>query len=85
MALAITTNNHVRPFVGDPEASIVIFRGEPLDVSEAQVAPDDFKALGWDGVIATSYFDGIAVRYFDRDGKAFDDGVVIGHFYYSED
>lgn len=83
MPLTITTNNRVRPFVDDDNTTVT-FRGEPLDISEAQIAPDDFKALGYDGVIPTSMWDGIAVRYFDRYGDQFDDGVVIGHFYYSE-
>lgn len=53
------------------------FRGSWWDSHEFQVAPDSYRARGWDGVMATSYFAAVLLRYFDRDGYELE-GVVVG-------
>lgn len=50
------------------------FRDSWWDTHEFERAPDSLKARGWDGVMATSYWDAVVLRYFDRDGY-----VVVGH------
>lgn len=54
------------------------FRDSWWDAHEFVVAPDSLKARGWDGVMTTSYWDAIVLRYFDRDGYELE-GVVVGH------
>lgn len=54
------------------------FRDSWWDSHEFERAPDEYKALGWDGVMGTSYFDAVVLRYFDRDGNELE-GVVVGH------
>lgn len=55
------------------------YRGSFYDYYEFQTAGNDVKALGFDGVQGQSYFDAIAVRYFDRDGYEYDNEIVVGH------
>ncbi len=55
------------------------YRGSWYDYYEFEVASDSFKAKGFDGVQAQSYFDAIIVRYFDREGCEYDGEIVVGH------
>jgi hypothetical protein len=83
MALHITTNNHVRPYIQGDFGEAIKYRGSIIELSDVVIAPDEFKALGYDGVMATSLWDGLAFRFFDRDGYDLD-GVVVAHFYYAD-
>lgn len=55
------------------------YRGSWYDYYEFEVASDTFKAEGFDGMQAQSYFDAIIVRYFDKDGYEYDGEIVVGH------
>lgn len=58
------------------------FRGSWYDANEFEVAPARFKRLGFDGIQTSSYFDAVILRYFDRDGYAYDDQVVVGYVFW---
>ena len=58
------------------------YRGTWYDSHEFEVSGDDLKALGYDGVQTSSYFDAIAIRYFDADGHQYDDAVVVAHIHW---
>ena len=57
------------------------YRGSTYDVREFTVAGDGVKALGFDAVQASSYWDAIVIRYFDREGYALE-GIVVGHLHW---
>lgn len=57
------------------------YRGSWYDYHEFQPTSESLAADGWDAVQPQSYFDAIAVRYFDRDGRQLD-GVVVAHIHW---
>lgn len=63
----------------DYSARFFEYRGAWYDVHEFQVAPDGYKARGWDGVQPESYFSAVLVQWFDRDGAYRDDEIVVGY------
>lgn len=58
------------------------YRGAWYDSHEFERAGDNIKALGFDGVQASSYFDAIALRYFDEEGYEYDGAVVVAHIHW---
>lgn len=62
----------------------VQYRGSWYDVHEFTSAPDSVKALGYDGIQPQSYFDTVAIRFFDRDGHLIDggDSVIVAHIHW---
>ena len=66
---------------GEEQYSLRFFsyRGSWYDYFEFEVAPDSFKARGWDGVQTESYFSAVLVSYFDRDGYELEDQVIVGY------
>lgn len=59
------------------------YRGSVYDLNDGfEPAPDAIRRHGFDGWEPQSYFDGIAVRYFDTDGNYVDDAVVVAHFHW---
>ncbi len=70
----------------DFAASFFRYRGETYDLGDGfLIAPDPIKALGFDEWQTTSYFDGLAVRRFDEDGRdtVHTEGtVVIAHIHW---
>lgn len=65
-------------------ASFFRYRGSVYDLGDGfEVAPDSIRALGFDGWQTQSYFDGIAVRWFDEDGNYHgDESVVVAHIHW---
>lgn len=57
------------------------YYGEWYDVGEFETSPTDFKAMGFDGWQTQSYFDAIAIKYFDEFGYELD-GVVVAHVHW---
>ena len=72
---------------GEESATFVRYRGDLIHLEDVEVATHPLKAQGFDGMVSTSFFDGLAFRYFDAEGNLLDsgDGIVVGHFYASED
>jgi hypothetical protein len=66
----------------DESAHFFQYRGWWYDAHEFTVAPDEFKARGWDGVQPDSMGTGVAVQWFDRDGEYRYDEIVVGYFVY---
>lgn len=66
----------------DFSARFFNYRGSWYDLHVFEVAPSSIKALGFDAEQAQSYFDCIAVRYFDREGYEYDDEVVVAHIHW---
>ena len=62
----------------DGESTGFEYRGNIYALSEFEQAGHDVKALGFDGVQGTSYWDAIVVGFFDRDGHELE-GVTVGH------
>ena len=58
------------------------YRGAWYDAHDFECAGHDLKALGYDGVQTSSYFDAVALRYFDEDGYGFDGAVVVAHIHW---
>ena len=58
------------------------YRGSVYDLGEFEIAPDIIKREGFDGWQTQSYFDGIAVMYFDREGYEYDDAVIVAHIHW---
>lgn len=58
------------------------YRGAWYDSNEFERAGGDLGAMGYDGVQTSSYFDAVALRYFDRDGYEFDGAVVVAHIHW---
>lgn len=59
------------------------YRGSVYDLGDGfELAPDSIKAHGFDGWQTQSYFDGIAVQYFDKDGEYRYDDVVVAHVFW---
>ena len=52
------------------------------DAYEFTMAPDDLKARGWDGVQPNSYWSGIAVQWFNKDGEPYEDEIVVASLYW---
>lgn len=69
---------------GDDQYSARLFnyRGSWYDYYEFEVAADNFKALGFDGMQGESYFSAVAVRYFDADGYEYDGEIVVGYIHW---
>lgn len=59
------------------EREFVRYSGNVIDLNDIMGAPDDLRALGFDGFNPDTYFSGLAYRYFDVDGNAYDRGVII--------
>lgn len=57
------------------------YRNSYYDSHEFERSPDAIKALGYDGFQSSSYFDGIALAYFDKDGYDLD-GVIVAHIHW---
>lgn len=57
------------------------YRGSWYDYYEFERTGNELAALGFDGVQGESYFSAVVIRYFDRDGNAYDygDSVVVGY------
>lgn len=55
------------------------YRGMWFDVHDFEPAPADVKALGFDGISTESNWDAYVICYFDRDGYALDDEVIVGY------
>lgn len=72
---------------GEDSASFVRYKGDLFDLGEVLMAPDDLKALGWDGYVTGTYFSGWCFRYFDRDGYELDggDSVIVGLYMVTDD
>lgn len=67
----------------DVTESFFRYRGEVYDLTEFEVAPDSIRALGFDAHQTSSYFDAVAVRYFDEDGNYHgDESVVVAHIHW---
>lgn len=94
----VVTNHHPRPVLdwhdltdeerddlgydGDGN-TFFRYRGSIYDLNEFEAAPDRIKALGWDGHQTQSYFDTVAVRWFDEDGNYLGyDEVVVAHIHW---
>ena len=58
------------------------YRGAWYDSHEFERAGHDIKALGFDAIQTSSYFDGVAICYFDREGYELDGGVIVGHIHW---
>lgn len=60
---------------------LVRYRGSWWDTLDTEQTPDALRALGFDGWASTSFWDGVAFRYWDADGNALDggDGVVCAY------
>lgn len=58
------------------------YRGSWYDYYEFQLTSERIAAEGWNGIQPQSYFDAIAVRYFDRDGNHLDDTIVVAHIHW---
>lgn len=61
----------------EDDATVFRYRGDIIALDDIMVAPDDLKAEGYDGYSAWSIGNGIAVRFFDREGNALDYGDAI--------
>lgn len=59
-----------------------LYRGSWYDAEDFECAPHDVAALGFDGVQADSMFSAVVLRYFDCEGYAYDDAVVVGYLYW---
>jgi hypothetical protein len=67
---------------GEDSASFFRYLGHVYDLGDIPTAPDNFKALGWDGAASDSFFSGILVRWFSPDGSYIGgDEVVIGRWF----
>lgn len=60
---------------GEDSASFFRYKGELYDLGEIEVAPDVFKAQGYDGYQSDSYFSGLVVRYVNDNEQ-----VIIGRY-----
>lgn len=72
-------------YVPDSEHEVFRFfeyRGSWYDDHEFEGAPDSFRALGFDGIQTESYFSAVVLRYYDKDGYAYDDEVVVGYIHW---
>lgn len=55
------------------------YRGELYAIEEFQLAPDDVKALGFDGVLTESAFSAVVVQWFDTEGNYIgQENVIVG-------
>ena len=72
------------PIEGDDQYTPRFFsyRGAWYDSHEFERASHDIKALGFDATQTSSYFDGVAICYFDREGHELDGGVIVGHIHW---
>lgn len=61
----------------EDDATVFRYRGDIIALDDIMVAPDDLKAEGYDGYAAWSIGNGIAVRFFDREGNPVGDGGEI--------
>lgn len=57
------------------------YRGSIYDVLDGFEWSDRMRAIGWDELQTSSFFDGVVVRHFDVDGNQLE-GVVVGHIYW---
>lgn len=69
---------------GEESAELVQYRGSWYDLRDVQVATDELKRRGFDGMVTDSFWSGVAFRYFDADGYPYEDGVVMARFYVSD-
>ena len=62
---------------------LVRYRGEWYDSSDMMLSPSNLARFGFDIHVADTFFSGVVVRSFDRDGYLIDggDSVVIGSYY----
>lgn len=70
---------------GKSLSSGFIYRGEAYALSEFDRAGAHMQQLGFDGFQSSSYFDGIAVRYYRdeyTDGIDYDNGIVVAHIHW---
>jgi hypothetical protein len=60
---------------------LVQYRGSWWDTADTEPAPDDLRRQGFDGWASTSFWDGVAFRYWDAEGNALDygDGIVCAY------
>ena len=73
----LTTDEH-------GEARFDRYHGSVYDLGEAERAPHRLRRLGFDGYIPNGFGFGVCFRYFDADGRTFDDdGHVIGRYFTS--
>jgi len=66
---------------GNDSASFFRYRGELYDMGDIPLAPHDLRALGWDGAASDSFFSGMVVRYFNRDGYEYGTEVIVGRYF----
>jgi hypothetical protein len=58
------------------------YLGSWYDYFEFEIATDDVKALGFDGMQVDSVWSATVVSYFDKDGYTLDDQVIVGRIHW---
>jgi len=64
------------------DARFFKYRGAWYDSQEFESAPHSIRRHGFDGVQTQSYFDCIALRYFDNDGEMYLDEIIVAHIHW---
>ena len=58
------------------------YRGDWYDTYEFEGGSHDIKAMGYDDWQTQSYFNCVAIGYFDKEGYAFDSAVRVAYIHW---